>query len=157
MRIRILLFSSVTNKNGNQNFFCAYYFLKVPYFSSFFKDEKSWRSHKTVGINVFLTNFAWQKDPDPELEPYPYLWLMDPDPGGPKTFGSSGSGSATLLVVYFSFFRILWHCPFSYETSKELTKGNVVKVVSLFVTQRQGWDLQCRIFFRHGWHGINVV
>ncbi len=27
-------------------------------FSSFFKDKKSYRSHKTVGINVFLTIFA---------------------------------------------------------------------------------------------------
>ncbi len=34
-------------------------------------------------------------------DPEPYLVLMDPDPGGPKTYGSygsgSGSGSATLL------------------------------------------------------------
>ncbi len=28
-------------------------------FTSFFKDKKSHRSHKTVGINVFLTIFAW--------------------------------------------------------------------------------------------------
>jgi hypothetical protein len=27
-------------------------------FSSFFKDKKSKRNHKTVGIKVFLTNFA---------------------------------------------------------------------------------------------------
>ncbi len=26
-----------------------------------------------------------------------YLWLTDPDPGGPKTYGSDRSGSATLL------------------------------------------------------------
>ncbi len=32
----------------------------------------------------------------------PCLWLMDPDPdpGGPKTCGSGGSGSATLLAVH---------------------------------------------------------
>jgi hypothetical protein len=29
-------------------------------------------------------------------EPDPYLILMDPDPGGPKTYGSCGSGSTTL-------------------------------------------------------------
>ncbi len=57
---------------------------------SFFKDKKSYRSHKIEGITVFLTIFAWwQKDPDP------YLWLMDPDPGGPITYGS---GSATLVA-----------------------------------------------------------
>ena len=40
-----LLFSKV---------FFAYYFFKV----SFFKDKKSKRSHKTVGIKIFLTIFA---------------------------------------------------------------------------------------------------
>ncbi len=49
-----------------------------------FKDKKSNRSHKEVGIKVFLTFFAWWwKDPDPD--PDPYLRLVDPDPGGPKT------------------------------------------------------------------------
>jgi hypothetical protein len=28
----------------------------------------------------------------------PYLLLMDPDLGGPKTYGSYGSGSAAILV-----------------------------------------------------------
>jgi hypothetical protein len=45
------------------------------------------RSHKAVGIKVFLTILAlWQKDPDPgpDHDPDPYLWLMNPDPGGPK-------------------------------------------------------------------------
>jgi hypothetical protein len=28
-------------------------------FTSFFKDKKSKRSHKAVGIDVFLTSFAW--------------------------------------------------------------------------------------------------
>jgi hypothetical protein len=38
----------------------AYYFLKVHLhnFINFFRDKKSYRSHKTVGINVFLTIFA---------------------------------------------------------------------------------------------------
>ncbi len=34
------------------------------------------------------------KDPEPD----PYLWLMDPDPGGPKTCWSCGSGSPTLPI-----------------------------------------------------------
>jgi hypothetical protein len=44
-----------------------------------FKDKKSKRSHKAVGIKVFLTLFAW--------------WQKDPDPGDPKTCGSGGSES----------------------------------------------------------------
>ncbi len=35
-----------------------------------------------------------RKDPDPESDPGSYLWLRDPDPEGPKTFGS---GSPTLV------------------------------------------------------------
>ncbi len=54
------------------------------------------RSHNTVGVKVFLTVFCLMIDP--------YLWLMDPDPGGPKTCGSGGSGSefgsGTLLQAY---------------------------------------------------------
>jgi hypothetical protein len=37
-------------------FFCLYLFKGT--FTSFFKDKKSKRSHKTVGIKVFLTIFA---------------------------------------------------------------------------------------------------
>ncbi len=72
-------------------FFCLLLFDAT--FTSFFKDKKSWRSHKTATIKVFLTISAWlQKDPEPD--PDPYLVLIDPDPGGPKTFGS---GSTTQL------------------------------------------------------------
>ncbi len=53
-------------------------------FTSFFKDK-----------SIFAW---WWKDPD--LDPYIESWLADPDPGGPKTCGSCGSGSAT-LVLYF--------------------------------------------------------
>jgi hypothetical protein len=38
-------------------FFC--FFLFEGTFTSFFKDIRSYRSHRTVGINVFLTIFAW--------------------------------------------------------------------------------------------------
>ncbi len=71
-------------------FFCLLLFEGT--FTSLFLDKKSWRSHKTVWIKVFLTIFAWSKDLDP------YLWLTnpDPDPGCPKTYGSNGSGSTTL-------------------------------------------------------------
>jgi hypothetical protein len=50
--------------------FCAYNFFEGT-FTSFFKDKKSKRSHKTVGIKVFSYYFClmiegWKKDPDPE-------------------------------------------------------------------------------------------
>ncbi len=50
------------NANKKQNFLksvFAYYFLKVLYSYFIFKDKKSYRSHKAVGIKVFLTIFAW--------------------------------------------------------------------------------------------------
>ncbi len=87
IRIRILLFSSVTFKTSTKNYFFPSIFCFLLFegtFTSFFKDKKSQRSHKTVGINFFLTIFAWwKKDPDP------YIWIMDPDadPRGPKTYG----------------------------------------------------------------------
>ncbi len=46
-----------------------------------FQDKKAKRSHKTLGMKVFLTIFAW--------------WYKDP--GGPKTYGSDWYGSATLV------------------------------------------------------------
>ncbi len=55
--------------------------------TSFFKDKKSKRSHKTVETKVFLTIFDWWwKDLKPDAEPDPYLWLTDPDadPGDQK-------------------------------------------------------------------------
>ncbi len=41
-----------------------------------------------------------RKGEDPDPDPDRYLWLMGPDPGGPKTYGSCGSGSPTLDVEY---------------------------------------------------------
>jgi hypothetical protein len=56
-------------------------------FTSLLKDKKSYRGHKSVGIKVFLPFLL------------DYRRIPDPDPGGPKTNGSygSGSGSATLV------------------------------------------------------------
>jgi hypothetical protein len=72
----------------NKKFICSLLF--EGWVTSFFKDNKSQRSHKTVKIKAFLTIFAWwQKDQDPN--PDPFLWLTDP--GGPKTYGSYGSGT----------------------------------------------------------------
>ena len=47
-----------TNKNYfKKKIFCLLLFKGT--FTSFFKDKKSKRSHKAVGIKVFLTIFAW--------------------------------------------------------------------------------------------------
>jgi hypothetical protein len=50
-------FSSVTLKTSTKNYFFGYYFVNV-YFTTIFKNKNSYRSHKTVGINVFHTIFA---------------------------------------------------------------------------------------------------
>jgi hypothetical protein len=63
------------------------------------------KSQKTVEILVFLTIFAWRwKDPDPD----PYLWLTDPDPGGPKSYGSGPEHWLLLnpYVVSGFFFKL---------------------------------------------------
>jgi len=54
-------------------------------------------------MKIFLTFFSACLKKDHEPDPDPYLVLMDPDrdPGGPKTYGSCGSGSATLMVTIF--------------------------------------------------------
>jgi hypothetical protein len=44
------------NKKQFKKFFCLLLFEGT--FTSFFKDKKSKRSHKTVGINILLTIFA---------------------------------------------------------------------------------------------------
>jgi hypothetical protein len=50
--------SQDTNKNYFlKKVFCLLLFEGI--FTSCFKDKKSIRSHKAVGIKVFLTNFAW--------------------------------------------------------------------------------------------------
>jgi hypothetical protein len=78
-----------------KNYFISLSFLIItPFearFTSFFKDKKSKRSHKTGGIKSYLTIFAWwvkdpESGPEPDPEPDPYLVEMDPDPEGSKTY-----------------------------------------------------------------------
>ncbi len=105
--MRIRLFSSWTFPRCQQKTNFLKSFFAWRYMNIIFKEKKLKKSHKAVGIKVFLTFFVWwlkDPDPDPEPDPDPYIWLMDPDPdpGGPKTCGSGGSGfgSATLLQRY---------------------------------------------------------
>ncbi len=74
--------------------FCAYYFLKLH--SSFSKDKKSKRSQNSRNQG-FSYYFCLMIEGSGFMR---YLWFMDPDPGGPKTYGSDGSGSATLAIRY---------------------------------------------------------
>ncbi len=70
----ILSLTFKTPKKTNlKKSFSAYLFLQAR-LHHFSKIKKSKSGHKTVGIKVLITIFAWwQKDPDP------YLWLMDPE------------------------------------------------------------------------------
>ncbi len=115
-------------KKIKKKFFCLLLFEGT--FTLFFKDKKSQRSHKTVGIKVFLTIFAWcYKDPDPDpylwlIDPDPYLWLIDPDPdpGGPKTYGAE-FGSAGVNSFSFSL-SLNWARPtFSFSGISRLLPG----------------------------------
>ncbi len=71
--------------------FSAYYFLKVHLHH--FPKIKSQKESLTRRNQGFSNYFCMMIE-DPDL----YIWLVDPDPdpGGPKTWGSSGSGSGTL-------------------------------------------------------------
>jgi hypothetical protein len=78
-------------------------FLLVLHYFSEIKSQKEVTKQKEIGIKVFLNISAWwQKDPNP------YLWLKDPDPRGPKTCESGGSGSATLTKTETSFILLWW-------------------------------------------------
>ncbi len=63
-----------------------------------------------MGINVFLTIYAWWKK-DPDSEPDPYLWLMDPDAGVQKHVDSTDPGLQHrkkewiwILLPFYRFF-----------------------------------------------------
>jgi hypothetical protein len=43
-----------------------------------------------------------------EPDPDPYPVLLNPDPGGPKTYGSYGSWSATLLFIFILIVKIVY-------------------------------------------------
>ncbi len=85
--------------------FSAYYFLKVHlhHFSKI-RSQKESQNSRNQGFSYFFcmmiegsgSRSRAASGTDPDL----YLWLVDPNPGGPKTCGSNGSGfrsgSATL-------------------------------------------------------------
>ncbi len=55
----IWLFFDLPNTNKKKTFFFSKFFSLLPTFPSFFKDKKIIKkSHKTIGIKVFLTIFA---------------------------------------------------------------------------------------------------
>ncbi len=60
------------------------------------------------------------KDPDPD----PYLWLTDPDPWGPKTWGSGGSGWPTLLYIQAN--QLTTICYWSFQTGARFSTKAVM-------------------------------
>jgi hypothetical protein len=62
--------------------------------TSVFNDNKSIRSHKTVEIKVFLNLLLDYL----RIQIRTIQIIADPDPGGPKTYGSSGSGTPPRAV-----------------------------------------------------------
>jgi hypothetical protein len=89
-----VLFSLETFKMATEIFF-AYYFLKLHlhHFSNIKFIKKSQNS-RNQGFSYYFCLMIEGPEPDPDQ----HLLRMDPDPGGPKTYRSygSGSGSSTL-------------------------------------------------------------
>jgi hypothetical protein len=74
----------------------------------FFKDKKSKRSHKKVGIKVFLTIFDWWwKDPVPDPDPYTWLMDQDQDPGAKKHTDRTDPDPQHWFLRYPNITRIL--------------------------------------------------
>ncbi len=72
-------------------FFCS--FLTVGTFTAVFKDNKSIRNHKTAEIRVlFSLDNGMIRIRTNKI-------ITSPNPGGPKSYGSYGSGSGTLLDI----------------------------------------------------------
>ncbi len=99
--IRILLFSLLTFKMPTKNYFWlnifyAYYCLKVQLHN--FPKIKVKKSHKIVGIKVFLTIFLLfcMKTEGSRSGSIPLTNGSGSEYGGPKTCGTGGSGSGTL-------------------------------------------------------------
>ncbi len=73
----------------------AHYFMRLYHFSKITSHKESQNSKN----HCFSYYFCFMD---------PYLWLMDPgpDPGGPKTYGSYGSGSGALGVMLVKLTRV---------------------------------------------------
>ncbi len=79
IRIRILLFSSVTFKMPTKNNLFLQVFMLIPFWRYIYIILQRQKVKKTVKVKVFLHFFAgWWKDPDPEVDPYKKK-ITDPD------------------------------------------------------------------------------
>ncbi len=95
MRMRILLFSSVSVKTPTKNYlffiFCLLLFEGT--FNPFFKDKKLQNSR-----NQWFYYFCLMIEGSGSVSLTTHYWIQIPikeGPGGPKPYGSYGSGSAT--------------------------------------------------------------
>jgi hypothetical protein len=93
----------------------------------------------------------------------PGLWLTDPDPGGPKTYGSHGyeSGSATLVRGFTSevVFEVFWIRMGSWNRNAKMKvkrrKRNKFTVWSAGYSLSEAWGLSCSLEVLHG--GIMII
>ncbi len=112
MRIRLLLFSSLTLKRRGQQKKNIFYkvFLLITfwrYIYIIFQRQKAQKKSKNSRNQGYSYSFCLMIEGSG-----PYLWLVDPDPdpGGPKRCGSVGSGSAfgsgtlTATMLYRIYF-----------------------------------------------------
>ncbi len=106
MRIRILLFSSITfktpTKNNLKKSFSAYYFLKVHshHFSKIKSPKEVTKQQESRFFFLFLLFDDRRMIEGSGSGSIPLI--MDPDPGGPKTcgWGGSGFGSGTQPKIF---------------------------------------------------------
>jgi hypothetical protein len=76
------------------------------------------------------------------------LWLVDPDPGGPKTYGTDWSGSATLEANETTVWLRWWRSPVSSKHNKKICKWSklywwpqvVVDLVAGHTSDQHEWS-----------------
>ncbi len=90
-------------KDAKKKFFCTFFLITCPQVHHLQSKKCDFLlkvcvkmlfcRHYFSPLNTFMRK---EKDPDP------HLLLMDPDPGGPKTWGSCGSRSGSLTLIITS-------------------------------------------------------
>jgi hypothetical protein len=109
-----------------------------------------------------------RKEKDPNL--ILYFWQMDPDPGGPKTCKSCGSGSSTLISIII-FQRFWVDSPGKWVSSRTCISSSLSsirvglrRIIFLSIFLNNSWQdvpgiccLECpllgSLFALHDWDG----
>jgi hypothetical protein len=78
------------------------FLLFVGKFTSVFKDKKAYRNHKTVEIKVYLLCLIDDGRIRIQVRIRIRTKMTDPDPGGPKTYGSGSTALAySMNILHF--------------------------------------------------------